>query len=75
MWASTSMVLMSLICTIGINIWLIIRQKANLFLVLVPSALILILSFFMFFHSDGNKDLEIHDETTDKLNMIHVVSK
>lgn len=75
MWASTSMVLMSLICTIGINIWLIIRQKANFFLVLVPSALILILSFFMFFHSDGNKDLEIHDETTDKLNMIHVVSK
>lgn len=75
MWASTSMVLTSLICTIGICVWLINEEKANLFLVLIPSFLILLLCGWMFFHSDGNKDIEINDEISEELNMIHVVPK
>lgn len=75
MWTSAIMILASLTCTIGICIWLINEQKANLFLVLIPSCLILILCGFMFFCADGNKDIEIHDEISGELNMIHVVPK
>lgn len=75
MWASTIMVLASLMCAIGINIWLVREQEASLCMVLIPSFLILILCSFMFFCSDGNKDIKIQDKISGELNMIHVVPK
>jgi len=72
MWASTIMIVMAFSGFVGMNLWLIFKQKEVWYLVLLPSFFVLLFIFCLICKSNGNNDIEIEEANSDELNMIHI---
>lgn len=72
MWASTLISVISFFGFVGMNLWLIFKQKEVWYLVLLPSFFVLLFIFCLICKSNGNNDIEIEEENFDELNMIHI---
>ena len=71
MWASTLISVVSFLGCICCSFWLIEYSAHNYFSI-IPSAVIGIFTTIFFVTQRGNNDIEIEEENSDELNMIHI---
>ena len=75
MWASFTIVFVTLCVWIGIFVWLILCGKENLCMIIVPSVIISIFIILLLVFSDGNKKLKFIDTDSEEsdLDMVHIL--
>lgn len=71
MWASTLLSVVSFFGCICCSFWLFEYSAHNYFSI-IPSAVIGIFTTIVFVTQRGNSDIEIEEENSDELNMIHI---
>ncbi len=75
MWASSTIVFVTLCGWIGMIAWLIFCRKENICMIIVPSVIISIFIILLLCFSDGNKKLQFTDTDSEEpdLDMIHIL--